>query len=418
VLRLSGYGFAIALLFTLALTPAAVLADCPDGDENNNTLNCTTSLPDSSNPDTNLDGGAGNDNITVNENVSLGNVFGDNTDPSEAAGDDTININGDVEYVSGDYTTTAGGNDSITIGSSGSASGYVAGDDNNGDAGEDTIRVNGSVALDVIGDYTDGNGANDSITINGTVGEDVVGDGLDSDTREFGNDTITINGQVDGAVYGDGVYTDFNPTFTTNETSTGGDDLITLQNGANGGDDSLLEIYGEGGTDTLRFDFRTESQDEYDQFIADFALAVASTDIDGSGTITWGGQTFTWTSIEELQNLIRLIVAESGGSGSIVLTTGPGGIQDGRLNSDPAAPAVLYCAPDGGFVVYAIDANGNGYVLYSVTGAQVSATVAALGGVVSSVDGSSITVDGVGNATFAFGAYSFSFSAAACGAAI
>ena len=88
----------------------------------------------------------------------------------------------------------------------------------------------------------------------------------------------------------------------------------------------------------------------------------------------WRGQTFTWKSIEELENLIRLIVEQSGGSGAVVLTTGPGGIQDGRLNSDPAAPAVLYCAADGGFVVYAIDANGNGYVYYSVTCAQVTAT--------------------------------------------
>jgi hypothetical protein len=130
---------------------------------------------------------------------------------------------------------------------------------------------------DVAGDDVDGNGGDDTIIINGTVYFDVTGDCAGGDG---GNDSIKINGSVDGDVLGDCV------------GGAGGDDTVTL------GEDAVVGgvIDGEAGFDTLKFKKLKQSQ---------------LTGLDpAAGSITVGGKTYTWLNFESLIGLLAELVEQ------------------------------------------------------------------------------------------------------------
>jgi len=375
--------FLLVFSFT-AVAPA--LADCPDGDSGDNVINCTSD-PGGENGDDDVDGESGDDTITIGEGATISHLDADGQ-----------TVEGDDEGV-GD-----GGDDSIV--NNGAVNSGIYGDYVEGDGGDDTIINNGSTGY-ITGDDATGDGGDDLIVNNGSVEGNIEGDTVQSDG---GDDTLIINGSVSGDILGDMA------------GGTGGDDLIELQNGASGGDDSLLFIDGDSsglapkalgvmasaGNDTLVFNFSTRDEDEYDDLIDQFATAVASTSATGSGTLSFRGQTFQWINIEELRNLIRLIIEQSGGSGEVVLAD-----RDARIN-EMTAPVAIYCAPDGGVHVYGIDANGSGIFLFGASGQQIAATVAAGGGVVAEAGGAVLAANASGELLFTLGGYNFSFSAAVC----
>jgi hypothetical protein len=82
------------------------------------------------------------------------------------------------------------------------------------------------------------------------------------------------------------------------------------------------------------------------------------------GTVTYMGQTYTWAEFEHIA------------SG---LSVSPcfGRISDGRINAyDLAASNALYCAVEGGVIVWNIDLQGNGTFGYYATTEQIDAAFA------------------------------------------
>lgn len=249
-----------------------------------------------------VDGNGGDDTIVINGDV-LSDVTGDCA-PTGDGGNDDITVNGTVDgAVVGDCAGLNGGNDTITISGTGDVF-LIFGDDVSGNGGNDVITVNGVVS-DVSGDGADGNGGNDTIIINGEAdnvnGDDVDGDGGDdliiinglvnddvtgdcTTSGDGGDDHIIVNGEVNGDVVGDCV------------GGAGGDDTVTIGNGAIVGGD----IEGQDGFDTLEFGGITQAD-----------LDALGLDPAG-GTITIGGQTYTWLSFESLIGLLAEIAERLG----------------------------------------------------------------------------------------------------------
>jgi hypothetical protein len=222
----------VTLLAGLVLTvpTASALADCPDGDTGNNTINCDVSpTPGTDNGDNQVDADLGNDSVTVGSDATVAWVDGDGaaTDVSDPAddravgngGDDTITINGTVTTgVDGDYVEEgSGGNDTIIV--NGTVDDVVAGDD----------------VISTTDDGHDFNGGNDTIVVNssGSVGY-IAGDGnsyqdeAGEEVFNDGNDSILVNGSVDGSVAGDGDYTDTGCFAECEVLASSGDDQITV----------------------------------------------------------------------------------------------------------------------------------------------------------------------------------------------
>ncbi len=246
----------------------------------------------------------GNDSYELDQFVIVGYVYGDSlpdlTQGTGDGGDDTITISGTaVQGVSGDYSTGNGGDDVIVVTSTGETY-NILGDDGTANGGNDTITVDGNSGLEVVGDATLGAGGDDTITING-IGGNIIGDGA----ATGGNDIITINGRVDW-VKGD------------DTTGPGGDDTITIganaivsafvdaddDDGTGGNDTVIIEvgaqiaanIMGGGGFDILEFDvIPQELLDNLDP---------------ASGTITYGGQTYTWVNFEQLVGVLRQLTSQ------------------------------------------------------------------------------------------------------------
>ncbi|MFN8374645.1 MAG: hypothetical protein U0694_17415 [Anaerolineae bacterium] len=221
--------------------------------------------------------------------------------------------------------------------------------ESNGTDGNDTIINNGTIAncltVPPCGSGIYGYGGNDTIINNGSV-EGFFDGG-------FGGDTMVNRGTLFGNITGDefppqlfGLVNDNpNDTLTNSGTVTGyidgdyGNDTITLEPGANGGSDNYLLIDGGDGEDTLVLAFDSAEVD---------AAVLANA---ANGTITIDGQTFEWINFEHIVK---------------------GQPADGRLNGSPAdnaRTAAVYCSPydDGGVIVYGIDANNEGYLLFTVS---------------------------------------------------
>ncbi|MBL8154230.1 MAG: hypothetical protein JNM70_08605 [Anaerolineae bacterium] len=325
-------------LITTALSVSvlsAAQADCqPNGTAADDTIIC-------SGDDANgIQGAAGSDTITVQPGATVNNSIIGDTVLIGPGGNDTI-----INYGS----VTGTGVDAQT-GLNGDIEGDVV---LNGNGGNDLIINYGSVAGDIDGDTADGDGGDDVIINYGVVGDDLDGDDV---TGQGGDDQITNAGVVNGDI-----------------DASGGDDRVTLMNGASGGADHALYIDGGDGSDVLVFAFVVNSPQDYDALSAQIAAAQPS-----GGSITIHGETFTWANFEQLVSL--LTVAQSSG-GTITITAGQQTIRvvftDGRINDgDAAATAALYCTSDGGIAVFGIDESSQGIFLYAVTDAQVASALA------------------------------------------
>ena len=283
--------------------------------------------------------GVGNDVITNNSGATAGNIYGDTIGGTTATGNDTINNHG---YVSGSiYGDDAAGNGtgSDTIYNTGTVnaaiyagngnntvtnSGVVGGDVNTG-AGSDTITNTGDIQDDMFtgagGDTIDNSGmvdniyaegGNDTITNTGHINNDInAGDGADS---------ITHSGSVDG-----------------NIVAGTGNDGVTLQNNA------VVDGTIDGGAnyDILTFEFSSTDSNALDKLAADIAAQNPS-----GGTVTYNGNTYTWTNFEELKQLLTHL----GIAGNSV-------------------PFQGFCSHQkwSAFDVYVIDASGNGQYAFSVS---------------------------------------------------
>ncbi len=238
-------------------------------------------------------GGAGDQQITVDKDQTvIGAFFGDGVIGN--GGNDTIinngttvsenggtGRNGDIE---GDVATGSGGDDVIV--NNGTVAGDMDGDTALVNGGNDVIVNNGTVGDDMDGDNARKNGGSDLIINNGTVGGDIqADDNEDVDGSVGGNDTIVINGTVEGSVDGDA------------GVKTGGDDLVILQNGANGGADHTLYINGNDGDDTLAFNFFVSDQAAIDALKKEITAANPA-----KGSLTFNGQTFEWENFEHLNS--------------------------------------------------------------------------------------------------------------------
>ncbi|MEZ4666784.1 MAG: hypothetical protein R3E39_02490 [Anaerolineae bacterium] len=263
-------------------------------------------------------GVAGNDTITINGNTSA-NVSGDLLNAGVNGGNDTIVINGSAGNVYGDVTgqTASGGNDNITV--NGTVTGEVAGD-------LQSAATGASI-------YT---GGDDTITINGTVGS-VSGDNLINGlgTSIGGADNITIgsNAQVNGNVSGE------------TGATVGGDDTVTIVAGA-----TITGVISGGNVagdnDTLIFSGTTTDAAEYNQVQAFVGCNPCA------GTVTVGGQTYTFQNFEQLVNLLTLVIPP-GTSAPVVITFRKA--PDDRINwqeGDWLAPIYNHKGPDRGIFVY------------------------------------------------------------------
>ncbi len=270
---------------------------------------------------------------------------------SGPSGSDNIVVNGNVlGMVMGDYNQDLGGaNDTITVGSTGHASG-VSGDSYGAvaivatpEVGDDTIVIDTGAVIDydVSGDdyglmHDNAVGGNDTIIINGTVAHDVNG--------QVGNDNITIGGTVGRTVDG-GL----------------GNDTITLNEGANGGSDGELIVTGNDGTDKLVFGFIINSEEDYN------ALATLIASNAPNGSITINGQIITWSNFEELVNAL---IANFGLGSKLTF-------KDNRLNqTDAGASALVYCSADGFHVLRVDSVTAYGSQAFTVDTAQVEAALA------------------------------------------
>ncbi len=184
--------------------------------------------------------------------------------------------------------TGSGGNDVIV--NNGTVAGDMDGDTALANGGNDMLINNGTVGDDMDGDNARRNGGDDLIINNGTVGGDIqADDNEDVDGSVGGNDTIVINGTVEGSVDGDA------------GVKKGGDDLVILQNGANGGADHTLYINGNDGDDTLAFNFFVSDQTEIDALKKEITAANPA-----KGSLTFNGQTFEWENFEHLDNAVAI----------------------------------------------------------------------------------------------------------------
>lgn len=197
------------------------------------------------------DGTTGNDTLTCSVTPTAGN---DDDQFDADLGDDVIVLQAGVIVVNMD--------------GDGSATHDLRGA---GDGGDDTITNYGTVTASIAGDWASGNGGNDTIYNYGQVNVNIMGDEV---LGVGGDDTITNAATVENAIHGEG-----------------GDDTVILTDGA----DHILLLDGGPGTDVLTFNF--SDPNIYDQ--VETALAGQSA---ANGSITIGGQTYTWTDFEELRS--------------------------------------------------------------------------------------------------------------------
>lgn len=216
---------------------------CPDGTASAETLVCQAMLPHPSNNDRVLHGGDDADSLTVAGGAAVDLLLGDA--PAVA-----------LSEAACDYDLAA---DAVA-----------------GPGADDTLLNLGTVRCDIAGDLvTGGTGGADHITNRGTVNGHILGDGPGT---AAGDDTIISSGTVEGCI-----------------SAGGGDDLVIVEDGADGGTDATLCLEGGAGSDTLRFVLNvsdpaafTALQDEFD------AAAPAA------GSLVYNGQTFTWAGFETL----------------------------------------------------------------------------------------------------------------------
>jgi hypothetical protein len=296
-------GFLVATLFASTGWTTVALASCDDGDAAANNIVCDT---DPVAADNYIGLGLGDDTYVQNDGVTTEIVDGDAQADGSASvgngGNDHITINGTVLLcVNGDHVTGDGGQDTIIINGEVQCSvNGDGGDTNNG--GNDRIEIHGEVTGSVYGDWATGNGGDDTIIIYGEV-EDVYGDDAGGDG---GDDKIVIYGEVD-YIYGDEVggapgsdtitiYGIVNDDIYADDGGfAGGDDVVIIGDGAYVGG----TIFGDAGTDTLAFEMFTQA--ELDALGLDPA----------GGTITIGGNLFSWLDFERLVGLLQRII-ESG----------------------------------------------------------------------------------------------------------
>jgi hypothetical protein len=263
-----------------------------------------------------VDGDGGDDTI-VNDGIIYG-IVGGELDGLDPHGNDTLINNGSVIYCP----------------NNGCGAGIL------GYSGNDTLINNG-----IVQDQFDGGPNNDLVINRGTVLQgalpgDMEGDGMPGVSYSFmpcemadpGDDTLINSGTVTGSMLGGC-----------------GNDTLVLEPGANGGSDNYLLLDGEKGDDTLVLSFNN----------ADVDAAVAANA--SSGTITIDGQTFEWVNFEHVVK---------------------GEAEDGRLNGgveNNARTAAVYCSEyeDGGVIVYGIDENAEGYLLFSVSSEDAHAALQA-----------------------------------------
>ena len=272
------------LMVTLLLIPSPVYADCNNtGTPGNDHIVCNKGKtpPD---PNGTINADLGDDEVIIAGNTTVGAVYGDGAPFTGNGGNDRITINGTANGdVYGDLISGNGGADRIIV--NGSVATLIQADGTGGNGGPDEIIINGSVTRYVAGDVAPLGGA-DTITISGWVGESVYGDYVTLASGAGANDTITIDGTVVGSVYGDSL------GVSGGEPAVGGNDSITLQNGANIGG----VIDGGNGTDTLVFNFSGLSASDL------AAVQSVVTAASSSGSVTISGHTYTWTSIEQFVN--------------------------------------------------------------------------------------------------------------------
>jgi hypothetical protein len=265
-------------------TASALYADCNQiGTPGNDHIICNKGRtpPD---PNGTINANLGDDQVIVAGNTVVGALYGDGDPFVGNGGNDHIAVNGTANGdIYGDLVTGNGGDDRIIV--NGTATTLIQADGVSGNGGRDEITINGSVARYVAGDVAPAGGA-DTITIRGAVGESVYGDYVTIPAGVGGNDRILISGMVGGSVYGDSL------GVNGGEPAVGGDDTVTLQNGANIGG----VIDGGPGSDTLVFNFSGLSS-------SDAAAVQAAVDAaSSSGSLTVSGHTYVWQNVEHLVN--------------------------------------------------------------------------------------------------------------------
>ncbi|MCA0457844.1 MAG: hypothetical protein LCI00_28015 [Chloroflexi bacterium] len=372
-----------------------VAADCrPDTEGSTDRTLCTSII-----------GGAGDNTLTIEaDTVVTGAVFGDGIIGGKAGNDtiinngvtvassDTTGTNGDIE---GDVIALGNGGDDVLV-NNGTVGGDMDGDTAlNGDGGNDTIINSGVVDDDIDGDNASGDGGDDLMINNGTVGGDIQGDdNNDEQGSTGGNDLIVIAGTVEGKVDGDA------------GVQTGGDDVVILQTGANGGGDNTLYIYGQGGNDTLVFNFMVADQATIDTLSEQIANANPL-----RGSLEYNGQTFTWEGFEQVQESLGVAGMTK------LLTTSETAL--GLLHRSFNNSFAIYCK-NGDMIFMGSSAAGRSEFLYRVTADQVATALeqAAKNTVViiASSNGQTLTArPNLGlQLTDAGGRYQFSFWGNAC----
>ncbi|MDX1991188.1 MAG: hypothetical protein SF029_02285 [bacterium] len=258
----------------------------------------------------------GDDVLIMHEGGTEGFMTGDdlliNQNGTYRGGNDTITNHGTSGSLSGDAIT-------ITDGASPTVTG---GDDNitnTGTTGQ--ITGDGITLIENLGHKFFGRGGADVITNSGIVEGYIIGDSA----AEGGTDTIINTGTVTAGIYGDvspetNCRVDCYPSErgaadiiinsgTVGSCSNcaayiyaeGGDDVVTLRPGANGGDDNNLPVDGGAGNDTLIFEFGAATPATY-------------YGSPSSGSVTIDGQTFRWANFETVEGLGTSLIGNCDGT--------------------------------------------------------------------------------------------------------
>ena len=379
---------------TLGSVAAFVVADCRPQDGKLSSHSICNSIV----------GGAGNSELTLAKDASLrGPFFGDGV-VGRGGNDTMINygttlssggatgVNGDME---GDVATGNGGDDVLV--NYGMVANDMDGDTALGNGGNDVIINNGQAGDDLDGDNTRLNGGDDLIINNGTVGGDIQADDNDDLPTTFGGrDTVVINGLIEGYVDSDA------------GVGQGGNDHVILQSGANGGSDHELYINGNGGNDTLVFNFSNLDQATYDKLSAEIASANPTI-----GAITVNGQIYDWENFEHLENQLQLKGADE--PSTLVDNGRPYAIIEGTQ-------AAVYCV-GGRLTAMGMDATGGSEWLFSVKGVDAAsamrkATQTQTAVMVAQADGQVLSAlgDGTFSLSDGMGRYAFKFDGKTCSA--
>ncbi|MBI1276713.1 MAG: hypothetical protein GC179_01160 [Anaerolineaceae bacterium] len=404
---------------------AAQAGDC-DGTPGNDVINCTVNP---TNPDAQVDGDLGDDNITVATGVTVdfidadGETSGADNKGAGNGGNDTIVNNGTVNVaISGDYVTGAGGNDTIT---NNGTVGTIYGDEAAGtvtSSGDDNITNNGTVVNDIIADDNATAGGNDTVTNNGTIGGTIdAGGGNDVVTNNStgsvnninagnGNDNVTNNGTVNGTIdAGDGNNNVTNSgTVGAGITSGNGTDTINNSGSVTGSidaGDGNNSVTNDGsvsanivtgvGTDMIvnngSVSGSISAGDGNDTVDIGDGATVGGTIDGGAGTDTLqfhfndpavgaaaaatlagmspAGGTATFgghTYTWSNFEQLRAIFAAAAASGQTV-TVSVAQIKDGRINGyDLGAPIAVYCVPDEYIEVIDIRQDGSNPLAFRV----------------------------------------------------